>query len=82
VYLVKKKLAPRSVIGRDNGNDILTGLRGDVSELDPEVVPVFCENIGEFDVVDIEFGLESPICRALRMIRSDSSRNLTSSRFR
>lgn len=76
MYLVKKKLAPRSVIGRDSGNDMLTGLIGDVSELDPEVVRLFC------DPVEFELDFVSPICRALRMIRSDSSRNLTSSRLR
>ena len=63
--------------------DMLVGHRDDVKELDSEGGASLVGELGEmlrFSCIKTDF--DCHILRAFRMIRSDSSRNMTSSRFR
>ena len=83
MYFAKKKLAPSSLMGWESGWDMLMGHRDDVRELDSEGGALLVGDLGEmvrFSCIKTDF--DCSIWRAFRIIRSDSSRNMTSSRFR
>jgi hypothetical protein len=83
VYLAKKKLEPSSLIGCESGRDMLMEHREEVRELDSEGVALLGEDLEEISrSACIKLGVDCSIRRAFRMIRSDSSRNMTSLRSR
>lgn len=69
-------------MGWESGRGMLMGHRDDVRELDSEGGALLFGDLGEmvrFSCIKPDF--DCSIWRAFRIIRSDSSRNMTSPRF-
>ena len=78
VYFAKKKLAPRSLMGWDSGEDMLMEPKGGVRDENSEDGALLCGDLGQVvSVPSIKTKLDCSIWRAFRITRSDSSRNKT-----